>query len=88
MRAFYYDRSVLPLTERHRIPMEKYPLLREGVTRRADVPLTVPEAATSEELDRVHATGYVEAVQGPYEDRFRGKASELDPALLREAPTP
>lgn len=88
MRAFYYERSVLPLSERHRVPMEKYRLLRERVARRADVTPVVPEAATSEELARVHATGYVEAVQGPCEDRFRGKASELDPALLREAPTP
>lgn len=62
MRAFYCDRFVLPLPENHRFPMEKYRLLRERVARREDVTLTVPEAATSEDLARVHTTGYIEAV--------------------------
>ena len=63
MHAFYCDRFVLPLREGHRFPMEKYRLLRERVTQYRDVTLSVPGAATSEALARVHTASYLSAVE-------------------------
>ncbi len=65
MRIFYADDFVLPLPETHRFPMAKYRLLREAVESSGLVPpewLRVPEAATDEQLLRVHHPGYVERV--------------------------
>ena len=59
MRAYYCDHFVLPLPEGHRFPMEKYRLLRERVATAAIAALHVPEAATKEELERVHTVDYV-----------------------------
>lgn len=42
--------------------MEKYRLLRERVASDGTVDLVVPEAATSEDLERVHTGGYVARV--------------------------
>ena len=65
MKAFYSDTFVLPLPEHHRFPMAKYRLLRErlveeGVLDARD--LHVPEAATWDQIRRVHDAGYVDAV--------------------------
>ncbi|GMV06408.1 MAG: histone deacetylase [Gemmatimonadota bacterium] len=62
MRVFYCDHFVLPLPEGHRFPMEKYGRLRERVARAGTCRLHVPEAATDEELLRVHERGYLERV--------------------------
>ena len=42
--------------------MEKYRLLRERIAEYADITLAVPEAATSQALERVHTTDYVARV--------------------------
>lgn len=62
MRAFFSDHFVLPLPQGHRFPMEKYRLLRERIAEYADITLAVPEAATSQALERVHTTDYVARV--------------------------
>lgn len=71
LKGFYCDHFVLPLPEGHRFPMSKYRLLRERVVERGLVraeDLIVPEAASDEELLRVHDPGYVQrAVTGALE---------------------
>lgn len=76
MKAFYCDHFVLSLPEGHRFPMEKYRLLRERVLESGAVApedLIVPEAATDEQILRVHEPGYLRRVA----------AGELDRAELR-----
>jgi acetoin utilization deacetylase AcuC-like enzyme len=63
MRLFYCDHFVLPLPEGHRFPMEKYALLRERVE--SELPpgqgrLSVPAAASDEELETVHTREYLQ----------------------------
>lgn len=65
MRVYYCDDFVLPLPAGHRFPMEKYAQLRERVspaTARFGAELVAPEAATDEELGRVHTASYLNAV--------------------------
>ncbi len=62
MKAFYCDHFVLSLPEGHRFPMEKYRLLRERVLESGAVDpedLFEPEAATDEQILRVHEPGYL-----------------------------
>ena len=66
MKIFYCDRFVLPLPEDHRFPMPKYRLLRErvqGSPLALAHELHVPDAATDEQLLRVHDRGYLEKVK-------------------------
>jgi acetoin utilization deacetylase AcuC-like enzyme len=66
MRLYYCDHFVLPLPAGHRFPMEKYALLRDRVVEAglgADGELCVPPAATDEELESVHDSGYVRRVR-------------------------
>lgn len=65
MHVFTCDQYPLPLPEGHRFPLEKFRLLREqllaaGVISPKD--LHAPEAATLEQLERVHDPGYVQRV--------------------------
>ena len=63
MKIYYADHFVLPLPAGHRFPMQKYALLRERVA--ACLPaaeLLVPEAATDDELLRVHTADYLHRV--------------------------
>ncbi len=65
MIAFYTDHFVLPLPDGHTFPMTKYSRLRElviaeGIIAPGD--LRVPDAATREQLERVHTRRYVDAV--------------------------
>lgn len=62
MRAFYCDHFVLPLPAGHRFPMDKYRLLRERIEGVDAIDLTVPDATTLEDLERVHTPGYVARV--------------------------
>ena len=64
MRAFYTDHFVLPLPDGHRFPMAKYARLREALMASAapTLSLLVPEAATTEQLCRVHDDDYVRRV--------------------------
>ena len=63
VKAFYCDHFVLSLPESHRFPMEKYRLLRERVLEtRAVSALEVPEAATEEQILRVHKAEYLRRV--------------------------
>lgn len=65
MKAFYCDQFVLPLPEGHRFPMEKYRRLREEVVARGLVEpedLLIPEAATDEQILRVHDPDYLRRV--------------------------
>lgn len=65
MKAFYTDHFVLPLPVDHRFPMRKYSRLRERVAAEAeslDIELSMPRAATLEELLRVHDADYVRRV--------------------------
>ncbi len=66
MRLFYCDHFVLPLPEGHRFPMEKYALLRERVE--SDLPmgtyrLSVPAAASDQELGAVHTSDFLRKVR-------------------------
>jgi len=65
VKVFYSDHYVLPLPPWHRFPMQKYALLRERVEQAglAGEPLSVPPAATDEELLQAHSAGYVERVK-------------------------
>ena len=63
MRVFYCDHFVLPLPTGHRFPMEKYSRLRARLSSADACDLEVPDAATDEELTRVHDPGYVARVQ-------------------------
>ncbi len=72
MNFFYTDHFELPLPESHSFPMSKYRLLRERILACDAIPseqLCVPAAATDEQLRRVHAAGYVEAVKHGTLDR-------------------
>lgn len=65
MIAFYADHFVLPLPEGHRFPMTKYSRLRQRVLDDDIVAagdLRVPNAATDEQLARVHTRDYVRRV--------------------------
>lgn len=65
MRAFYSDHFVLPLPEGHKFPMAKYSRLREHILAEGVIaPGDLHEAplAAVEDLQLVHAPGYVDAV--------------------------
>ena len=64
MLIFYADHFVLPLPAGHRFPMQKYGRLRERVAAGLVPPheLRVPEAATDEQLGRVHTADYIHRV--------------------------
>jgi acetoin utilization deacetylase AcuC-like enzyme len=62
MRAYYCDHFVLPLPDGHRFSMEKYRMLRERMVDEDLVDLAVPDAATREDLGRVHGGRYVDGV--------------------------
>jgi acetoin utilization deacetylase AcuC-like enzyme len=63
VKAFFSDEYVLALPAGHRFPMRKYRLTRDlAVARVPDLELVVPEPATREQLQRVHAGDYVDAV--------------------------
>ena len=62
MFAWYCDQFVLPLPDHHRFPMEKYRLLREHVADDERIQLEIPEAATNDDLTRVHCENYVSRV--------------------------
>jgi acetoin utilization deacetylase AcuC-like enzyme len=63
VRIYYADHFVLPLPAGHRFPMQKYALLRQRVTDRvAGAELLVPDAATDDDLLRVHDADYVSRV--------------------------
>ncbi|MBW3535589.1 MAG: histone deacetylase [Gemmatimonadetes bacterium] len=64
MKVFACDSFVLPLPEGHRFPMEKYALLREAVEDHPAVEIRLPEAATDEDLLRVHEAAWVARVAG------------------------
>ncbi len=66
MRAYYSDTFVLPLPPDHRFPMAKYALLRErliadGILSPSN--LLLPDAATDEQILRVHDADYLERVK-------------------------
>lgn len=66
MRIFYTDEYVLPLPDGHRFPMDKYRRLRAGVVAEGlggPDTLSVPRAATDEEILRAHDRGYLQRVQ-------------------------
>jgi acetoin utilization deacetylase AcuC-like enzyme len=62
MWIYASDRYVLPLPAGHRFPMRKYAALRERVGRLAGDRVHEPPAATDDELARVHARTYIDAV--------------------------
>ena len=65
MTLFYADHFVLPLPEGHRFPMAKYARLRERLLASGafDVDdFRVPEAATNEQIQRVHDANYIARV--------------------------
>ncbi len=62
MRLYYTDHYVLPLPAGHRFPMPKYARLREVVARIMPDRLALPEAATDDQLARVHDRRYIAAV--------------------------
>ncbi len=72
MQVFYTDIFELPLPPEHRFPMAKYRLLRERLLADGAVhphQLSVPPAATNEQLLRVHTAEYLTNVVGGTLDR-------------------
>lgn len=66
MKIFYTDHFVLPLPEGHRFPMPKYALLHQRVAEAglaSSGDLRVPEAASDEQILRVHEASYLERVK-------------------------
>jgi acetoin utilization deacetylase AcuC-like enzyme len=64
VHVFYCDTFVLPLPDGHRFPMSKYRLLRERVSAAgAPFQLTLPPAATAEQVCRAHAADYFARVR-------------------------
>ncbi len=65
MALFYADHYVLPLPEGHRFPMAKYARLRERLLQSGEFTadeFRVPEAASDEQILRVHDANYLERV--------------------------
>jgi len=65
MRVYYTDQFAIPLPEGHRFPLVKYRLLRERILQQRVVSqeaLTVPDAASDDQLGLVHAPAYVAGV--------------------------
>ncbi|NWF68872.1 MAG: histone deacetylase [Chloroflexi bacterium] len=60
MKAYYTDHYVLPLPPGHRFPMSKYARLRQAVAEAQIAELLVPDAASDEQLLRVHDAAYVQ----------------------------
>lgn len=74
MKFFYSDHFVLPLPAGHRFPANKYTLLRQRVSASelaADGSLSVPEAASREQLTLAHDAEYVRRV-------FEGELSDKE----------
>jgi acetoin utilization deacetylase AcuC-like enzyme len=65
VKIFYTDHYVLPLPPWHRFPMQKYALLRERVEQAglAGEPLSVPAAASDEQLLQAHSQQYLDRVK-------------------------
>lgn len=66
VKCFYSDTFVLPLPENHRFPMSKYRLLRENIVKQqivAPEQLSIPEAATDEQLLTCHTPDYLKRVK-------------------------
>lgn len=66
LKIYFCDHFALPLPPGHRFPMAKYALLRQRLTASplaAIHTLIVPEAATDEELLRVHEVDYLARVK-------------------------
>ncbi|MBK6337487.1 MAG: histone deacetylase [Betaproteobacteria bacterium] len=60
---YYSDHFALPLPTGHRFPLAKYARLRQRVAALARELLTVPAAATDQELLRAHDADYVTAIE-------------------------
>jgi acetoin utilization deacetylase AcuC-like enzyme len=72
MKVFAIDRFHFDLPAGHRFPLEKYRLLREAVERELVPPvrMTVPMAASDEQLRLAHTAEYVDrAVRGSLTER-------------------
>ena len=63
MKAFYTDQFVLPLPPQHRFPMEKYARLRQRVQSTGLAQLSIPDAATDEQISRCHTPEYLHKVK-------------------------
>ncbi len=66
MKVFYCDHFTYPLPPGHRFPAVKYTLLRQRVAAELAPPceLVEPEAASDEQLLRVHRPAYLARVKG------------------------
>ena len=77
VRAFSSDRFVLPLPDGHRFPMQKYRLLREGVTALGLLPESAvlePAAIGEDDILRVHTDEYWSSVRSGVLDRRQQRA--------------
>ncbi len=61
--AFHHPGFAAPIGD-HVMPMRKFQLVADAVSRRADVRLETPEPIAEADLLRVHTRAYVEAVRG------------------------
>lgn len=73
MYVYYCDHFELPLPSGHRFPINKYQLARERVASKFSdhIVLRVADAATRDQLIRVHSSDYVDRV-------FEGQLTELE----------
>lgn len=60
---FYHDIFPIPLPEKHRFPITKYPRLREKVTAANLGNLHIGQRITDDDLLRVHAADYIHRVE-------------------------
>ena len=81
------DTFVLPLPPGHRFPMAKYARLRARVNDIASGLLRVPDAATDDELARVHDPAYVDAVaRGSLDERAQRRIGfPWSPAMVERS---
>ncbi|MEE2961198.1 MAG: histone deacetylase [Myxococcota bacterium] len=65
VKAYYTDNFVLPLPKEHKFPMEKYLRLRQALLAQRILPdhqFFIPQAASDEDLQKVHTHDYVQRV--------------------------
>lgn len=90
MKAFYCDHFVLPLPADHRFPMQKYAMIRDQIVAQSIVSphdLLIPDAASDEQLLRVHDADYVSRVRhGTLDDKeIRRIGFPWSPQLVERA---
>lgn len=62
MTAYYHPGYAAPIGD-HQMPIRKFALVADGLRKAADIRLAEPEPVTEDDLRRVHAPEYIEAIK-------------------------